>query len=332
MRIMFMGAREDELPAIEAWRSQHPDHEVTVTTDVLNAETVEGLAGYDALVVQQVLVPPVEIYARLKELGLTQISSRTAGVDMFDLERARQHGIAITNVPVYSPNAIAEFALASTLHLTRRFPQIAHKNRERDFRFMGLIGREIATLKVAIIGTGAIGYQTAKHFRALGAEVVAFDLFPRDDSAEVGTYASSIEEAVSGADVVSLHIPATAENHHLFDAPMLARMAPGAILVNAGRGALVDTRALLDAIDAGALAGAALDTYENEQQYFRFDWRDKDLGDPILEELLERPEVLLTPHVAFYSETAVHNLVTGGLDNAEEVVTSGTSRYVLNGD
>lgn len=332
MRIMFMGAREDELPAIEAWRSQHPDHEVTVTTDVLNAETVEGLAGYDALVVQQVLVPPVEIYARLKELGLTQISSRTAGVDMFDLERARQHGIAITNVPVYSPNAIAEFALASTLHLTRRFPQIAHKNRERDFRFMGLIGREIATLKVAIIGTGAIGYQTAKHFRALGAEVVAFDLFPRDDFAEVGTYASSIEEAVSGADVVSLHIPATAENHHLFDAPMLARMAPGAILVNAGRGALVDTRALLDAIDAGALAGAALDTYENEQQYFRFDWRDKDLGDPILEELLERPEVLLTPHVAFYSETAVHNLVTGGLDNAEEVVTSGTSRYVLNGD
>lgn len=332
MRIMFMGAREDELPAIEAWRSQHPDHEVTVTTDVLNAETVEGLAGYDALVVQQVLVPPVEIYARLKELGLTQISSRTAGVDMFDLEQARQHGIAITNVPVYSPNAIAEFALASTLHLTRRFPQIAHKNRERDFRFMGLIGREIATLKVAIIGTGAIGYQTAKHFRALGAEVVAFDLFPRDDFAEVGTYASNIEEAVSGADVVSLHIPATAENHHLFDAPMLARMAPGAILVNAGRGALVDTRALLDAIDAGALAGAALDTYENEQQYFRFDWRDKDLGDPILEELLERPEVLLTPHVAFYSETAVHNLVTGGLDNAEEVVTSGTSRYVLNGD
>lgn len=332
MRIMFMGAREDELPAIEAWRSQHPDHEVTVTTDVLNAETVEGLAGYDALVVQQVIVPPVEIYARLKELGLTQISSRTAGVDMFDLEQARQQGIAITNVPVYSPNAIAEFALASTLHLTRRFPQIAHKNRERDFRFMGLIGREIATLKVAIIGTGAIGYQTAKHFRALGAEVVAFDLFPRDDFAEVGTYASSIEEAVSGADVVSLHIPATAENHHLFDAPMLARMAPGAILVNAGRGALVDTRALLDAIDAGALAGAALDTYENEQKYFRFDWRGKDLGDPILEELLERPEVLLTPHVAFYSETAVHNLVTGGLDNAVEVVASGTSRYVLNGD
>lgn len=330
MKLMFMGARDDEMAAIEEWKAQNPGHDVTVTTDVLSLETVDSIEGHDALVVQQVIVPEPEVYARLQELGITQISSRTAGVDMFDLGLAREHGIAVTNVPVYSPNAIAEFALASTLHLTRRFPQIERKNAERDFRFAGLIGREIATLKVAIIGTGAIGFQTAKHFRALGAEVVAFDLFPRDDFAQVGTYAATIEEAVQGADVVSLHIPATAENHHLFDAEMLARMAPGAILVNAGRGALVDTRALLDAIDTGALAGAALDTYENEQKYFRYDWSEKDLGDPLLEELLMRPEVLVTPHVAFYSETAVQNLVSGGLDNAVEVARTGTCASVLN--
>ncbi|MDO5662132.1 MAG: D-2-hydroxyacid dehydrogenase [Brachybacterium sp.] len=330
MKILFMGVREDETPAIEAWRAAHPDHEVTTTTDVLTMETVEELADYDALVVQQVIVPDTAIYARLRELGITQISSRTAGVDMFDLEAARAAGIAITNVPVYSPNAIAEFALASAMHLTRSFPAIARKNAERDFRFIGLIGREIATLRVAIIGTGAIGYRTAQHFRALGADVVAFDLFPREDFAAIGTYAATIEDAIDGADIVSLHIPATEENHHLLDADMLARLAPGAIVVNAGRGALVDTRALLDAIDSGHLAGAALDTYENEQEYFRFDWRDKDLGDPVLEELLAHDQVLLTPHVAFYSETAVANLVTGGLDNAVEVATTGTAASVVN--
>lgn len=330
MKILFMGAREDEMPPLEVWRAAHPEHEVTVTEDVLSAETVADLEGYDALTVQQVISPEPEVYDRLAAMGFSQLSSRTAGVDMFDLAALRERGIAVTNVPVYSPNAIAEFALASALHLTRRFPAIEEKMEARDFRFAGLIGREVATLKVAVLGTGSIGLRTARLFHALGADVVGYDPYPRPDFGEVGRYADTVEEAVEGADVVSLHMPALESNHHLVDAALLARLAPGAVLVNAARGSIVDTQAVLDALDSGQLVGAALDTYEHEAPYFRYDWEGKDLGDPVLEQLLERDDVLLTPHVAFYTDTAVQNLVAGGLDNAVEVVETGTCRSIMN--
>lgn len=330
MKILFMGARADEMPAADAWRAAHPEHEVTTTSDILTLATVDQLDAFDAVTTQQVLAPEPEIGARLEEVGITQISSRTAGVDMFDLADLRSRGIAVTNVPVYSPNAIAEFVLASTLHLTRRFPVIDEKLRAHDFRFAGMIGRELATLRVAVIGTGSIGLRTARLFHALGATVVGYDPYPRPDFGEVGTYLPTLLDAIDGADVVSLHMPSTPLTHHLISTREIAAMAEGSILVNAARGGILDTQALIDALDAGHLMGAALDVYENEARYFRYDWEGKDLGDPLLEQLLEREDVLLTPHVAFYTETAVTNLVTGGLDNAVAVVENGTCDDVVN--
>lgn len=316
MKILFMGARDDELTAAKAWGNEHPEHTVEITTDILAPDTLHLLDDADALCLQQVVGIDAELCAGLAEKGIRQISSRTAGVDMIDIKAARKHGIAVTNVPSYSPNAIAEFALASTLFLTRRFPVILERNEERDFRFAGMLGRELRTMRVAIIGTGFIGRITAQHFKNLGSEVVGFDLYPNAAFEEIGTYAATLEDALKGADIVSLHVPLTAENHHMMGAEQFALMNKGGILVNAGRGGLVNTQAVLDALDAGHLAGAALDVYENEAQYYRFDWRGKDLGDPVLEQLLDRDDVLVTPHVAFYTETAVGALVTQGLDNA----------------
>lgn len=330
MRILFAGARDDERPALEEWRSAHPEHEVVATSEILSPEMAPLLDSIDAVCTQQIIEIDAALLEELSARGITQISSRTAGVDMIDLATARKHGITVTNVPSYSPNAIAEFALASTLHLTRRFPLILERSAERDFRFAGMIGRELRTMRVAIIGTGLIGRITARHFKNLGSEVVGFDLYPNDEFTTIGTYAASFEDAIKGADIVSLHVPLTTDNHHMFGAEQMALMNKGGILVNAGRGGLVNTQALLASLDAGHLAGAALDVYENEAQYFRFDWRNKDLGDPLLERLLEHPQVLVTPHVAFYTETAVHALVTQGLDNAVLVREGGTCRSAVN--
>lgn len=330
MKILFLGVRDDEMPALEAWREEHPEHEVTVRRSILTMDTIGEAEGHEAITLQQVISPEPEVYPALAAMGIRQLSSRTAGVDMFDLALAREHGIVITNVPVYSPNAIAEFALASTLHLTRRFPQIQEHNRSRDFRFAGLIGRELATLRVAVLGTGSIGLRTGRLFHALGAEVVGYDPYPRPDFGEVGTYVKTLEEAVQEADVLTLHMPLLESTRHLVDAAVLERLNPGAIVVNAGRGGLLDTRALLDGLDSGHLGGAALDTYENEAPYYRYDWSGKDLGDPVLEELLGRPDVLMTPHVAFYTDTAVENLVRGGLDNAELAARTGEAPTAMN--
>lgn len=329
MKILFLGIREDERPALEAWQREHPEHEVVAREEILTAATLPLLKGVQAVCLQQVISPEPEVYSALAEAGIRQLSSRTAGVDMLDLALAKQHGIVVTNVPVYSPNAIAEFVLASTLYLTRRFSQIERKNSQRDFRFAGLIGRELATLRVAVLGTGSIGLRAARLFHALGAEVVGYDPYPRPDFGEVGQYAPTLEEAVEGADVLTLHMPLLASNHHIIDEAVLARLAPGAVVINAGRGGLLDTAALLEALNSGHLSGAALDTYENEAPYYRYDWTGKDLGDAVLEELLGREDVLMTPHVAFYTDTAVQNLVTGGLDNAVLAAETGTAPTVV---
>lgn len=329
MKILFMGIRDDERPALDRWMQEHPQHDVEATTEILSADTVGMVDGFDALTVQQVIPPEPEVYAALQAAGIRQISSRTAGTDMYDIALAQKHGIVITNVPVYSPNAIAEFALTSALYLTRRFAQIEQKLQHRDFRFAGLLGRELATLRVAVVGTGSIGLQTARLFSALGATVVGYDPYPTDAFAQFGQYAPSLEEALDGADVLTLHMPLMPATHHVIDQAALARLAPGAIVVNSGRGGLLDTQALLAALDSGHLSGAALDTYENEAQFYRYDWSDRDLGDPVLEQLLDREDVLMTPHVAFYTETAVENLVVGGLENAELAARTGTAPSVV---
>lgn len=330
MKILFLGARPDETPAIESWKASHPEHTVTVSSEVLSLATLPLVEGHDALVIQQVLVPEPEVYAELERLGITQLSVRSAGFDMYDLEAATRHGLGITNVPVYSPNAIAEYTLALALNLVRNIPATLDRVKQYDFRPAGLIGRELRTMKVAVLGTGRIGTRAAELFAALGAEVIGFDLYPNDAFRAIGTYAESVEDALRGADMVSLHMPATAENHHLLNKETLALLAEGAYVVNTGRGALVDTEALMEALDAGHLTSAALDVYEFEGAYAFKDMRGQTLEDPVYARLIAREDVLDTPHLAFYTHTAVENLVHGGLDNAVRMVETGECPTLVN--
>lgn len=330
MKILFLGARPDEHPAIESWKAAHPEHTVTVSQQILSTATLPLVDGHDALVIQQVAVPEPEVYEQLAAKGITQMSVRSAGFDMYDLEAATRHGLGITNVPVYSPNAIAEYTVALALNLVRNIPATLARVQQYDFRPAGLIGREIRTMKVAVLGTGRIGMRAAELFAALGAEVVGFDLFPNDAFRAIGTYAESFEEALRGADMVSLHMPATGENHHLLNEQTLALLNPGAYVVNTGRGALVDTTALMAALDSGQLTSAALDVYEFEGPYMFKDLREQGIEDEVFATLLAREDVLNTPHLAFYTHTAVENLVHGGLDNAVAMVENGTCPTLVN--
>ncbi|MDU6180480.1 MAG: NAD(P)-dependent oxidoreductase, partial [Staphylococcus lugdunensis] len=132
------------------------------------------------------------------------------------------------------------------------------------------------------------------------------------------------------ADIISLHVPANKESFHLFNKSMFSKVKKGAILVNAARGAVIDTPALLDAVNDGTLSGAAIDTYENEADYFTYDWTGKDVDDPTLLELIRHENILVTPHIAFFSDEAVRNLVEGGLNAALSVIETGKCDTQLN--
>ena len=323
-KIMMFTVREHEREAALAWAKDH-QVEVTLSEDILDSETVEQLKGFDGVTSQQTGKLDDGVYERLSELGIKQIAQRTAGYDMYDLEKASENNIIISNVPSYSPNSIAEFAVTSALQLVRKTRLIEERVREKDFTWqVPIMAKEIKSLEVAIIGTGRIGQIAAQIFKAFGSKVVGYDLYQNEQAKQHLEYKDTIEEVISNADIVSIHMPATEDNYHLFNKELFNQFKDGAVFVNTARGSIVDTKALLQALDSGKISGAALDTYENESPYFPKDFRETKISDPILEELMMRQDVILTPHIAFYTDIAVKNLVDGGLDAALSVINTGT--------
>lgn len=328
-KIKFFGTRDYEKDVALNWAKAH-DVEVSFSNDFLSLDTLDQLEGFDGVTTMQFGKLEKEAYPKLEAMGIKQIAQRTAGFDMYDLELAKEHGIIISNVPSYSPETIAEYAVAAALNLVRRFPRVEKRVQNYDFTWDATImARPVKDMTVAIIGTGRIGALTGELFAGFGAKIVGYDLYP-NDSLTFLEYKDSIEEAVKDADIVSLHMPAFADNHHIFNKEMFAKFKDGAILVNAARGAVVDTEALIEAVNSGKLAGAAVDTYEFEMPYFTFDFGGKEIEDETFKTLIENDKIQLTPHVAFFSDEAVRNLVEGGLNAAFNVIKTGDTPTRLN--
>ncbi|HFQ2961782.1 TPA: D-lactate dehydrogenase [Staphylococcus aureus] len=308
-KIKIMSVRDEDMPYIKAWAEKH-HVEVDITKEALTDDNVEGVAGYDGLSLSQQIPLSEHVYKRLNELGIKQIAQRSAGFDTYDLE----------------------LAVNQAINVVRHFNQIQTKVREHDFRWEPtILSKSIKDLKVAVIGTGRIGRVVADIFaNGYQSDVVAYDPFPNAKIATYVDYKDTIEEAVEGADIVTLHVPATKYNHYLFNAELFKHFKKGAVFVNCARGSLVDTKALLDALDNGVIKGAALDTYEFERKLFPSDQRGKTLNDPLLESLIDREDVILTPHIAFYTEAAVENLIVDALDATLDVLQTGDTRLRVN--
>lgn len=330
MKILMFGTREDEKEAALAW-AQKEKVEVTFNEGPLTMETVDLLDGYDAVTTSQTAQFDDTLYEIVANKGIKQIAQRSAGYDMFDLDLASQHGLIISNVPSYSPNAIAEYAVTAAMNIIRNTEKIQGKVREHDFTWnKTIISKEMRSMTVAIIGTGRIGSITGRILNGFGAKVIGYDLYPNEDAKAFLTYTDTLEEAVRQADLISIHMPLTKDNTYMFNAGLFAKMKDGVYIVNTARGGIVDTKALLDALNSGKVAAAALDTYENEAPYFPKDFRDKEIEDKVLLELITREDVQVSQHIAFYTETAVMNLVEGGLNSAKEVVETGSCENRVN--
>lgn len=328
-KIKFFGTRDYEKDVALNWAKEN-DVEVSFSNDFLSYDTLDQLEGFDGVTTMQFGKLEKEAYPKLEAMGIKQVAQRTAGFDMYDLELAKKHGIIISNVPSYSPETIAEYSVAAALNLVRRFPRIEKRVQDYDFTWDATImARPVKDMTVAIIGTGRIGALTGNLFAGFGAKIVGYDLYP-NDSLDFLEYKDTIEEAVKDADIVSLHMPGSADNHHIFNKEMFAKFKDGAILVNAARGGVVDTETLIDAVNEGKLTGAAVDTYEFEMPYFTFDFTGKELEDETFKKLIENDRIQLTPHIAFFSDEAVRNLVEGGLNAALNVIKTGDTPTRLN--
>ncbi|MGO3048806.1 lactate dehydrogenase [Staphylococcus casei] len=329
--IKLFGVRPEDIPYIEAWSTQRAV-EVDLDKDLLTIDTVDRVKGFDGVSLSQQLPLDEEVYKKLHEFGIKQIAQRSAGFDCYDFELAKKYDLIISNVPSYSPHSIAEYTVSQALNLIRNYNDIQQKTAEFDFRWQPeILSRSMKDLKVAVIGTGRIGSIVAKIFaKGFETQVVAYDIFPNEALKSFLTYETSISEAIKDADIVTVHIPASKENNYLFNDALFNQFKEGAVFINCARGTIVDTKALVNALDNGKIKGAALDTYEGEKGLFPSDQREGTFEDELLKHLITRQDVIVSPHIAFYTDAAVENLIVDALDATIEVLQTGDTQLRVN--
>lgn len=247
--------------------------------------------------------------------GTRLIALRSAGYNHIDLKAAKRLGLSVVRVPAYSPHAVAEHAVALILALNRRLHRAYNRTREGDFSLHGLTGFDLYGKTVGVIGTGQIGLAFARIMAGFGCQLLAYDPFPNPQMQDLGARYLPLPELLAQARIVSLHCPLTEQTRHLINQQSLALMQRGSMLINTGRGALVDTPALSDALKSGQLGYLGLDVYEEEAQLFFEDRSDQPLQDDVLARLLTYPNVIITAHQAFLTHEALAAIAQTTLEN-----------------
>ncbi|KAI1358697.1 hypothetical protein F5Y08DRAFT_106763 [Xylaria arbuscula] len=280
------------------------DVEVVFHDFSLNPETVPLASGASAVCVFVNDALTKEVLTSLHSLGVRAILLRCAGYNNVDLETASDLGLFVANVPAYSPEAVAEFAVALVQTLNRNTHRAYNRVREANFALDGLLGRTLHGKTVGIVGTGKIGVSFARIMHGFGCEILAHDPFENADFKPYGKY-TTLPDLLSRSDVVSLHCPLLPSTRHVINETSLREMKKGAMLVNTSRGGLIDTKAVIAALKKGHLGGLALDVYEHESKFFYNDHSGKIIEDDDLMRLTTFHNVLVCGHQAFFTEEAL---------------------------
>ena len=324
MKVIFYGVRDVEVPIFEAVNKKF-GYDMTLIPEYLTDEaTTRKAAGNDAVVLRGNCFATKERLDIYKEMGVEYVLTRTVGVNHIDVPYAKELGLKTAYVPFYSPNAIAELALTLAMSLLRNVAYTANKTKERNFIVdKQMFSKEVRNCTVGVVGLGRIGMTAAKLFKGLGANVIGYDLFPKTGVEDIVTQVS-MEELLEKSDIITLHAPYNKENGKIITKETLAKMKDGVILINTGRGELVDTGALVEALESGKVSGAGIDTLENEVSIFFKDFGNNKLEDPNFEKLVEMyPKVLITPHIGSYTDEAALNMIETTFDNIKEYLETG---------
>jgi D-lactate dehydrogenase len=289
----------------------------------LSAETAASAKGAQAICVfvnDRADRPCLEA---LMSQDVRHIALRCAGYNGVDIEAAKELGFSITRVPAYSPYAVAEHAVALLLALNRKIPRANNRVHDLNFSLNGLVGFDLHGKTAGIFGTGKIGRVTAQILRGFGMKVLAFDLYPSTEwAAKHDVEYTDAKTLARESEVISLHTPLTSETYHIIRRETLELMKPGAILINVSRGALIETRALIEALKSGRLGGVGLDVYEEEEGVFFEDLSGQILPDDELARLLTFPNVLITAHQAFLTREALSEIARVTVANLIAFATS----------
>ncbi len=314
MKILFYDAKPYDIESFDRILPQYKDISVTYLADDINETTISLAKGYDAVCLFVASQVDTKTIATLAEFGVKLILMRCAGYNNVDLAAAEANGVTVMHVPAYSPECIAEHALALAFAVNRRIHKAYIRVRENNFSLMGLAGVNLYGKTAGIVGTGRIGAAMARACHGLGMNVIAYDKYP-NSSLDFVKY-TTLDELLEQSDLISLHCPLTDETYHLIDSKAIETMKDGVILVNTSRGALISTDDLIKGIRQHKFGGVGLDVYEEEGDNVFENREDDILEHSVTARLLSFPNVIVTSHQGFLTAEALEAIAETTLDNA----------------
>lgn len=305
MKIFAYAMREfDEKDFFEKY-SKELGCEYGYTTEYPNPDNVELARGYDAISATPCNLD-ADMLNHFYAVGVRYVATRSIGVDHIDLDHAKKLGMGVCHVS-YAPETVADYSIMLMLMCCRNICHILERSKVQDYTLKGKMGRDISDCTVGVIGAGQIGQTVIKHLSNFGCQILAHDLYPNEETAKIAKYVS-LEELYAQADIITLHAPATADNYHLLNADAFAQMKQDVIIINTARGTLIDTQALIQAIESGKIGHAALDVLEQENGLYYANKMGEPIANHDLAILRSFPNVILSPHTAFYTEKVVRDM------------------------
>ena len=332
MKIAMYNVAPIEVDHINEWVAKN--HVEVVTTDKpLTAETVSLAEGCTSVSLKPLgPIAEEEVYKKLHEYGVKCIGLRIVGFNTINFDYTKKYDLLVTNVPVYSPRAIAEMTVTQAMYLLRKIGIFKYRmDHDHDFTWPAdMISNEIYNLTVGLIGVGHIGSAVAQIFSAMGAKVIAYDVAYNPEFEPFLTY-TDFDTVLKEADIISLHTPLFPSTEKMIGEAQFKEMKNSAYLINCARGELVDTEALIKALQSGEIAGAGLDTLAGESSYFSHKGISDDEIPEDFKTLSKMPNVIITPHSAFYTTTSIRNMVQMCLDDQVKIANGQRVRTIVNG-
>ena len=318
MKILFYGTKNYDEQFFEKLLPEFPDIKIKFIEANIHEETASLANGYEAIcafVNADLGAPVIE---ELHQQGVKLILMRCAGYNNVDLKTAQKCGMKVLRVPGYSPEAVAEHAMALALTANRHTHKAYIKCRENNFTLSGLMGVNLYKKTAGIIGTGKIGQAMARICKGFGMRVIAYDLFP-NKNLDFLEYVS-LDELLATSDLISLHCPLTDETKHIINEKTIAQMKDGVILVNTSRGGLIKTEDLISGIRDHKFFAVGLDVYEEESDYVFEDLSESIMQTSLIQRLLSFPNVTMTSHQGFFTEEALTNIAETTMENAQAYI------------
>lgn len=284
----------------------------------LRAQTVNLTNGYDGVCVFVNDKLEEDVIRGISENGVKLIALRCAGFNNVDLKAAKKYNVKVLRVPAYSPEAVAEHALALMMTLARKTHKAYNRVRDSNFSLVNLTGFTIHGKTIGIIGTGQIGQAFCRIIAGMGAKIVAYDKYPSDAMKKLGVAYKEMDKVLQESDIISLHCPLTPETHHIINQETLRKMKKGAMLINTSRGKLVDTLSVIDALKSEHLGSLAIDVYEEEEKLFFRDLSEKIIRDDQISRLMIFPNVLITAHQGFFTQESLNQIKETTIKNFDD--------------